>query len=191
MSRLYFFYSTMYGLKSAFLIDFFNNCKSNGYSIFILTHRLDNRYGSNISASRLGQKEYAILLDDSVNIFLFFLKIYKKYLSIVYILIDEVQFLTKKHIKQLIKIITLFPIFVFCFGLRSDFLKEPFKGSSYLLTTTDFLERIASYCFCGKYAVFNLRFDKKKHTIKKYGKKILIGGSELYTQVCRQHSVLV
>ncbi len=180
----------MQGSKSAFLIDFYSNCKKNGFCVFLMTHKLDTRYGVNVVASKLGQKEYAFFLNNFTNIFLLFLNLHRHNLRITYILLDEVQFLTKQHIDQLIKIVNLFPVFIICFGLRTDFLKRPFKGSSYLLTMTDYSNKIMSYCFCEKIAAFNLRFDKKKCKIKKYGKKIVIGGSELYMQVCRQHSLL-
>ena len=180
----------MHGLKSAFLIDFYNNCKKNGFSILLFTHKLDNRFGVGVSSSRLGQRERAIIIEDSTNIFSIFLKMYKKLFHTFYIVVDEVQFLNKSHIDHLVKIATLFPIYILCFGLRSDFLGRSFKGSSYLLTSADKLEKIFSYCFCGNYAVFNMRYDTKKCKIKKKGKKILIGGNELYTQMCRFHSAV-
>jgi thymidine kinase len=39
---------------------------------------------------------------------------------------------------------------VICYGLRSDFLGEPFSGSTYLMALSDTIEELKNICTCGK-----------------------------------------
>lgn len=187
MSKIFYFYSTMNGLKSSFLIDLYANCKKFGYSILIFSHYFDNRYGFNIVASKLGQKEYAYMLDEFSNIFFIFFNFYKKSLYFFCILIDEVQFLNKKHLKQIVKLAEFFNIPIFCFGLFADFLNKSFLSSRYLFFIVHSFLKTNAFCFCGDFAVFNVRFNFKKMKIEKKGRKILIGGYNLYSQLCSRH----
>ena len=49
------------------------------------------------------------------------------------VLIDESQFLTKKQVLQLTLVVDRLRVPVLCYGLRTDFMGEPFEGAKYLL----------------------------------------------------------
>ena len=105
------------------------------------------------------------------------------------ILIDEAQFLTKAQVFELANIVDQLKIPVLSYGLRSDFMGEPFEGSKYLLAIADHLIELKTICHCGKKATMNLRVDKNGNPIK-YGQQVLIGGNESYVATCRQHFYL-
>lgn len=77
--------------------------------------------------------------------------------NITYILIDEAHFLTKTQVHQLTQIVDNLNISVMCYGLRSNYLGEPFEGSKYLLVLADKLIEITSICICGKNATMNMK----------------------------------
>jgi thymidine kinase len=72
---------------------------------------------------------------------------------------------------------------VICYGIRSDFLGEPFPGAAYLLTLADSLEEVKNVCNCGKKATMNPRVDDqgKRVTI---GTQIAIEGEVRYVPMC-------
>lgn len=72
---------------------------------------------------------------------------------------------------------------VMCFGIRSDFLGNPFPGAAALLTLSDDLEEIRTVCRCGKRATMNIRTDEKGNRVKE-GDQVQIGGNSRYRQVC-------
>ena len=51
---------------------------------------------------------------------------------------------------------------VLCFGIRTDFQRNVFKGSSMLLGIADKLKQMEGMCFCGNTATMNARLNKKK-----------------------------
>jgi len=53
------------------------------------------------------------------------------------VLVDEAQFLQPEQVKQLHRLAHTTNIPVICYGIRSDFLGEPFPGAAYLLTLAD------------------------------------------------------
>jgi thymidine kinase len=72
---------------------------------------------------------------------------------------------------------------VMCFGIRSDFLGNPFPGSAALLALSDSLEEIKTICTCGKKATMNIRIDEFRNRVR-VGEQVLIGGNSRYRQVC-------
>ena len=102
------------------------------------------------------------------------------------VLIDEAQFLKKRHVLQLIKIVDELHIPVMTFGLKNDFKNELFEGSKYLLIYADKIEEMKTICwFCGKKATMNLRIHNGQPVYE--GEQVQIGGNESYYPVCRYH----
>jgi len=101
------------------------------------------------------------------------------------ILIDECQFLSPDQVKQLTDIVDRLNINILCYGLRSDYMGEPFPGSCYLMALADSIEEIKTICHCGKKAIMNMRVEDGKKIAK--GEQIVIGGNESYVPVCRKH----
>ncbi len=180
MAKLYFYYSTMNAGKTTALLQSKYNYEKTNINTMTFIPKIANKYG--IIESRIGISTKAIVIDNKFNIFKYVLN-NKKQKN--YIFIDEVQFLKKKNIFQLINIVDNLNINVYTYGLRTDFKSELFEGSKYLLSFADEIIEIKTICFCGKKATMNVRLNQNgKKTIS--GNKIEINKS-LYVQTCRKH----
>jgi len=183
MSKLYFKYSTMNAGKSIDLIRTNHNYIENDKQTICFTSSKDNRYDIGKITTRIGLSIDAIPLDDNTNIFEIVLS--EKNISCVFV--DEVQFLNKEQIFQLSDIVDILDIPVMCYGLRSDFKLESFKGSEILLSIADNIEEIKTICtVCKKKkAIVNVRINDKNEIIKN-GEQIMIGGNDKYKPMCRK-----
>jgi thymidine kinase len=72
---------------------------------------------------------------------------------------------------------------VICYGIRSDFIGEPFPGAAYLLTLADSVEEIKTICNCGRKATMNVRVDEAGRRIT-VGAQIAIEGESRYVPMC-------
>jgi thymidine kinase len=104
------------------------------------------------------------------------------------VLIDEAQFLTKAQVLNLAKVVDELSIPVLCYGLRTDFLGEPFEGSKYLLAIADKLVELKTICYCGKKATMNLRKKQDATGVVAIseGAQVDIGGNDKYIALCRK-----
>ncbi|WP_432377383.1 thymidine kinase [Duganella sp. P38] len=177
MAKLYFRYSAMNAGKSTAMLQVAHNYEEQGQTVRLFTAAIDNRYGVGKVTSRLGpQRETEVFHNDTD----FLLTVDKK---IACLLVDEAQFLSKEQVKQLHQLAQVRGVPVITYGLRSDFLGEPFPGSAYLLALADDIEEIKNICSCGKKATMNIRVDENGKRIKE-GEQISIGGNESYRQAC-------
>lgn len=152
--KLYFRYGAMNSGKSTALLQAAHNYEERGQKVLILKPELDTKDGAKVS-SRLGvsrECDYLITNDLFNNILHNFnLEDYDC------ILVDEVQFLKKEDIDDLMKIVVLYDIPVMCYGLRLDFAGNGFEGSIRLLEIADYLEELRTICRCGSKATYNIR----------------------------------
>jgi len=74
---------------------------------------------------------------------------------------------------------------VIVYGLRSDYLGEPFEGSIYLMTLADKIEELKTICEFGDKASINMRLLNGEPVFE--GEQVQIGGNESYLPVCRKH----
>lgn len=188
MAKLIFRYSSMGAGKSLDLLKTSYNYEENGKDVIIFTSAKDDRYGKNIVKSRVGLEKNAIGIKDDTNLFEFIKNCEKK---IDCILVDEVQFFRKQHIYQLSDIVDKLDIPVIAYGLRSDFLLEPFEGSTYMLILSDQIEELKTLCRnCNKKAILNIRYNTNDEgsfkNIIKEGNQIQIGGNDVYMPLCRK-----
>ena len=213
MAKLYFYYAAMNAGKTTRLLQSNFNYKERGMNTIIYTTILDNRFGKEVVASRIGLSEHSNTFDANTNIYedvksIVIKKednskecincicvdedqsnkgkpnnIHTKNISCV--LIDEAQFLSKQQVKQLCQIVDEFNIPVLAYGLRSDFLGEALEGSKYLLLWADELIEIKTMCFCGRKATMNAKFADGK--IVRSGNQVDIGGNDKYISLCRKH----
>tara|TARA_R110000782_G_scaffold69322_3_gene139495 strand:+ start:109 stop:678 length:570 start_codon:yes stop_codon:yes gene_type:complete len=181
MSKLFFRYSSMGAGKTLELLKVAYNYEEKNKKVLLLTSSFDNRDGIGKITSRTGLSRDAIIISSENNI----IDMMKGYSDVSCVLIDEAQFLTKKHVFQLTDVVDFMDIPVICYGLRSDFKLNPFEGSSYLMAIADDIEEIKTICWCGKKAIINARVSDGK--IIKKGEQIQIGGNESYTTLCRKH----
>lgn len=178
MARLYFRHSAMNAGKSTYLLQVAHNYNENGKTVELFTSALDGREGHGFIASRIGLKRAARTYDQDSDF-----NVLLEQVDAACVLIDEAQFLTAAQVKQLHRWTHLRDIPVMCFGIRSDFLGEPFPGSAALLTLADNLEEIKTVCRCGKKATMNIRTNARGERVRE-GAQVLIGGNDTYRQVC-------
>lgn len=181
---------TMKLLQSSF------NYRERGMNTLLYTSAYDTRFGKSLVASRIGISEQANTFEPKTNIYEDVNDIIAERTNnnisnctpgnIHCVFIDEAQFLTKEQVKQLCQIVDELNIPVLTYGLRSDFLGEPFEGSKYLLIYADELIEVKTICFCGKKAIMNAKFDANNKIVRT-GDQIDIGGNEKYISLCRKH----
>jgi len=190
MAKLYFRYGTMSSGKSIELLRVNFNYNEYGEKVICLTSAKDDRYGKGKIASRIGIQAQAISIYDGMNvyelIYMFYLSAFQEGTKISCVLVDEAQFLTKKQVFHLADVVDILDIPVICYGLRSDFLMEPFEGSKYLMIVADNVEEIKTIC-CNcrsQKALINSRFKNGKLLTE--GEQVQIGGNETYRPLCRK-----
>lgn len=172
--------------KSTTLLQSDYNYRERGMETLVFIPRLDNRAGVGTVASRIGLKAPAIIFDPSTNLYNYIEERLKTNPDIKCVLVDEAQFLNKAQVHQLADVADQLGIPVLTYGLRSDFLGEPFEGSLYLLVLADKLIEIKTICHCGRKATMNMRIDEKGQAVRE-GEQIEIGGNDRYVSTCRIH----
>ncbi len=185
MAKLHFYYAAMNAGKSTTLLQADYNYRERGMDTLLFAPAIDTRYQKNQITSRIGIKAPATAFDSEFD-FLAFTKETLKSQSYQCILIDEAHFLNKKQVEQLCMIADYLNIPVIAYGLRSDFLGEPFEGSQYLLLMAEELIEIKAMCHCGAKATMNMRIDQEGNKIT-HGDQIEIGGNDRYVSTCRRH----
>jgi len=185
VAQLYFYYSAMNAGKSTSLLQSAYNYKERGMESIIFTASIDNRYGKGKVTSRIGLSQDADIFSNDCDLF----EIMQQKLTdgpIHCVLIDECQFLTKQQVKQLSQVVDQLKIPVLCYGLRTDFMGEPFEGSLYLMSWADKLIELKTVCHCGRKATMVVRTDSDGNALHS-GSQVEIGGNERYVSMCRQH----
>lgn len=196
MAQYYFKYGSMNSGKSIEILKIKHNYEERDRGTILMTSSLDNRYGENKVASRLGISQEAIAIhpEDSILELLRPHSVFKKdpfglgnKVNNVYcILIDEAQFLTENQVKEFAYIVDEHDIPVMAFGLKNDFQNKLFEGSQALLTYADKIEEIKTIChYCHHKAIMNLRMIDDNPVYD--GEQVQIGGNESYVPVCRKH----
>jgi thymidine kinase len=160
------------------------NYKERGMDTLLYTFRFDNRFGEARIGSRIGISASSNTFDSQTKLFESISEKIEENTKCV--LLDEAQFLTKTQVNDLCRIVDELSMPVLTYGLRTDFLGEPFEGSLYLLLWADELIEVKTICHCGKKAIMNAKFDSNR-TIMKAGAQIEIGGNEKYVALCRKH----
>lgn len=179
MAKLYFRYSAMNAGKSTALLQVAHNYEEHGRKVRIFTAEIDNRFGKGIVTSRLGPQRNVETFNETTE----FTKALGDVDGLSCLLVDEAQFLTVDQVRELHRIAHASGVPVICYGLRSDFLGNPFPGSALLLTLADSIEEIKTICACGRKATMNVRIDEKGKRITK-GSQIAIEGETRYIQTC-------
>lgn len=180
MAKLYFRYSAMNAGKSTALLQVAHNYEEHGRGVRIFTAAIDNRYGKGVVTSRLGPQRNVESFDETTD-FTKALGATNGELSCL--LVDEAQFLTTEQVRALHRIAHVNGLPVICYGLRSDFLGNPFPGAAALLTLADSIEEIKTICACGRKATMNVRLDESGARITQ-GAQVAIEGEARYIQTC-------
>lgn len=194
MAKVYFYYSAMNAGKSTTLLQANHNYLERGMQTILFAPKIDNRFGKTSIYSRIGLMQEATAFDTDFS-FYQYVKEQKEFLkNLKCILVDEAHFLKKYQVAELTEIATKLNIAVLCYGLRSDFLGEPFEGSMYLLAWAEELVEIKTICICGRKATMNMRIDANGQPVTS-GLQIQVGGNESYTSLCmkcfKEHTKLI
>lgn len=179
MAKLYFRYSAMNAGKSTSLLQVAYNYEEQGFAVRVYTAAIDDRYGDAVVTSRLGPRRESTTFDAGTD----FERDVAGAGELACVLVDEAQFLTPVQVRQLHRVAHVHGIPVICYGIRSDFLGEPFPGAAYLLTLADSLEEIKNICTCGRKATMNVRIDERGGRITS-GDQVAIEGDVRYIQIC-------
>ncbi len=185
MAKLHFFYSTMNAGKSTSLLQSNHNYKETGLDTLIFLPDETSKLSKGKIVSRIGLSAKAIITKKDFDFYTYVKKNKTEKLSCV--LIDEAQFLSKIQVRQLGKVADLLNIPVMCYGIRTDFQGELFEGSSELLSLADNLIELKTICYdCGRKATMVVRRDENNKIVTE-GSKVVVGGNDIYTPVCRKH----
>ncbi len=187
MAKLYFNYSSMNAGKSTALLQANHNYLERGMKTMMFTFSEDNRFEKGMIVSRIGIKSNAHPFNNSTDIHAEVSNQLKQE-KVDCLLVDEAQFLTKKQVHDLGRVVDELNIPVLTFGIRTDFQGELFEGSKYLLAWADNLKEIKTVCWCGRKATMVVRINDKNEIISE-GEQIEIGGNERYVPLCRSHFV--
>lgn len=181
MAKLYFRYSAMNAGKSTALLQVAHNYEENSRAVRIYTAEIDHRYGRGYVTSRLGPQRAVETFGEATD---FYEELAARAdLALSCVLVDEAQFLTPPQVRQLHRVAHVLNLPVICYGIRSDFLGEPFPGAVYLLTLADSLEELKNICGCGRKATMNPRIDERGVRIMT-GTQIAIEGDVRYAPMC-------
>jgi thymidine kinase len=184
MSKLHVRYGSMQSAKSAHLLLIEHNYKSHGGKCLLLTAALDDRFGVGQIASRLGISSPSETFTPDTDMF----DVVKRYRESVSdeqlgaVLVDEAQFLKSQQAKDLHRAVHMLSVPVICFGIRSDFLANPFEGMAMLLTLAEDIEELKNVCACKSKATMNMRVDSDGNRVRS-GPQVLIGDAT-YRPVC-------
>jgi thymidine kinase len=185
VAKLYFYYAAMNAGKSTTLLQADFNYRERGMETMLWTAAFDNRAGSSTIGSRIALSAPAHTYDETIDLFEALGNELKKR-KLDCILVDEAQFLSQRHVRQLCEIADRLSIPVLCYGLRTDFQGKLFPGSAALLALADSLIELKAVCDCGRKATMNLRVDQDGHAVAA-GAQTEIGGNDRYVALCRKH----
>lgn len=180
MAKLYFRHGAMGSSKTANALMVEYNYYERGKKALLLKPQLDNRDGEGIIMSRMGLKKECKFVEDLVKMSDDEIKAYDC------VIVDEAQFCKKSDIELFIHIVDDLNIPVICYGLRTDFQRNPFEGSTWLLAWADVIEEIKTVCWCGQGAQCNTRLNEAGKIIKT-GEQICLGANDKYIALCRKH----
>ncbi|XID94015.1 thymidine kinase [Paenibacillaceae bacterium WGS1546] len=185
MAQLYFKYGTMNSGKSFEIIKVAHNYEEQGKPVLIFTPVIDSRNGPDRVGSRAGFTRPAIPVYEETDLY----ESVKQQLAesgrYYCVLVDEAQWLKKRHIIELTRVVDELDVPVMAFGLKNDFQNELFEGSYNLLVYADKIEEIKTICwYCDRKATMVIRF--KDGVPVNEGEQIQVGGNEDYKPVCRR-----
>ena len=152
------------------------NYMERGQTVLMVKPGLENRDGARLVKSRCGMETNCVLIEELPGIDV------SQYDCVI---VDEAQFLTKRQVRELVRIVDELNVPVIAYGLRTDFQNNFFEGSQWLMAWADTIEEIKTICWCGKKAVCNARVMNGK--VVKEGEQVLLGGNSQYVSLCRKH----
>lgn len=180
MARLYFRYGAMGSSKTANALMVAYNYRERGRHAILAKPALDTRDGTNVMASRIGLSHECVPVESLVAMSDDEIRGYDC------VIVDEAQFCTKSQIERLVEIADDCDVPVIAYGLRTDFRRELFEGSKWLLAWADVIEEVKTICWCGHAATCNARIDADGQMVTEGG-QVELGANDRYVSLCRRH----
>lgn len=181
--ELTFYYGAMGCGKTRKLLGTRFSKIEDGFSVVIMKPWVDKKGGNYILSRENDKVKVDFLIKDKDNIYLEVSKYLVKS-NLDFILVDEAQFLSRKHIDELADVVDILGISVICYGLKTDFKGELFEGAKRLLEISDNIREIERQCSCGRKKIFNMRLSGGRPIFD--GEQVLIDGIDAsYEAKCR------
>lgn len=179
MADLVFRFGSMGSSKTALALMLRFDYIESGKNVLFLKPSVDTRDGATIVKSRLGISAEALTYNEEDSIF-------KKFMNELLIcdcvIVDEVQFSTKKQINELKVISEELDKPVYTYGLRTDFMTNLWEGSKRLFELATVIEELPKKCHCGNSAIVNARYDESGIVYE--GKQVELGSNDKYKALC-------
>lgn len=179
MAKLYFRHGAMGSSKTANALMVAYNYYERGKEALLVKPKLDTR-DEGVVRSRMGLEKKCIYVENLVQMQDEEIRRYDC------VIVDEAQFCTKRDVEFFVHIVDDLEVPVICYGLRTDFRRELFEGSMWLLAWADVIEELKTVCWCGEGATCNTRFTPDGKVIRT-GEQVVMGGNDSYTALCRKH----
>lgn len=184
MAKLYFRYGAMNSSKTANALMVKFNYEERQQRVLLYKPAVDDRDGQHVIRSRAGLEETCGLVREETDLHALVLASLAEG-PVHCVIVDEAQFLKKRHVEQLTRVVDEMNVPVVCYGLRADFMGNLFEGSQWLLAWADTIEEVKTICWCGRKAITNARVVDGR--IARQGEQIVLGGHDKYTSLCRRH----
>lgn len=179
MAKLYFKHGAMGSSKTANALMTDYNYYERGKKALLAKPKIDTR-DIGIVRSRIGLEKPCIYVEDLVAMN------DKEIRQYDCIIVDEAQFCKKSDIEFFLHIVDDLEIPVICYGLRTDFQRNLFEGSQWLMAWADVIEELKTVCWCGQGATCNARYDQNGQIVRN-GDQVLVGANDKYVALCRKH----
>lgn len=179
MAKLYFRHGAMGSSKTANALMVEYNYYERGKHALLVKPQLDTRDGAAVIKSRIGLWHTCRFVEELVQMTDEEIRAYDC------VIVDEAQFCKKAEVEHFVHIVDDLDIPVICYGLRTDFQRNLFEGSMWLLAWADVIEELKTVCWCGRGASCNTRISGGK--VIKNGAQVFLGGDESYVALCRTH----
>lgn len=179
MGYLHIICGPMFSSKSTYIIELARKYKAIEKRLFLVTHAIDTRYGTNVIASHDGVKETATPLASLSQMIP--LRAYKEAEVVI---IEEAQFFDDLFSVVRSETDKTGKIYIIC-GLSGDSQRESIGQILELIPIAEKVEKLNGFCqLCrdGTEGGFTKRLVKRNE-------KVFIGGSKEYICVCRKHHI--
>lgn len=186
MAGLFFVNGVMGSGKTRALIGTYHDYNDQGLSAIIIKPLIDTKGDNKIVSRDNTEQQVNYLISEESNIYTIILERLLNQNKLDCILVDEAQFLTEEHVKQLYAIADELDVRVICYGLIADFQDKLFPGSAALLARSPINKNLEKICTCGNIATCNVRFIGDTPTDQ--GAQVVIDDSKevSYKALCRK-----
>ena len=190
MAKLKVCYGAMNAGKTMEALRVIFNYEQLGHRVLVVKPKVDTK-GGNTIVSRTGySREVDVLLNEQDDMYKIFIKENARGKEIKCVVVDEAQFLSKKHVEELTDICDKKDIAVLAYALKNNFKGELFPGIKALIEYADELEEIPTLCFnCLEEPIkarFNVRIKDGKPIVGDADEVAIDGEGVEYIPVCRK-----